>query len=354
MRLKSFYAKTMSEAMRMVKETLGDDAIIVATKEEAGGASIRVTAAVEDDTYDDPDAFYNENERGSFMHDTGQADDSWEQEIEEDEEQDNAVIETLTDTMIRHRVPSDLTDQILSCASIVDLMNPRESLYAAVEHLFHFRPLPKTAARKPLMLVGPPGVGKTLATAKMAARAVMSGLSVHVITTDINRAGGYEQLNAFTRLLKLDLERATGPDELKTSLKKAQGTDLILIDTAGSNPFSTVEMRDLARMISVGAVDPVLAMPAGMDPDEAGDIAKIFATIGTKWILPTRLDIARRLGGILSAAHSGGMSFADASNTPQVAEGLMAFGPQTLVSYLMPEHKQSADRYRQKKKTQAK
>jgi flagellar biosynthesis GTPase FlhF len=46
MRLKSFQAKSMSEAMRQIKETLGDDAIIVSTKEEAGGW-VRVTAAVE-------------------------------------------------------------------------------------------------------------------------------------------------------------------------------------------------------------------------------------------------------------------------------------------------------------------
>ena len=47
MRLKSFYAKTMTEAMQMVRETLGEDAIIVATREEKGGKAVRVTAAVE-------------------------------------------------------------------------------------------------------------------------------------------------------------------------------------------------------------------------------------------------------------------------------------------------------------------
>ena len=48
MRLKSFYAKTMTEAMQMVRENLGEDAIIVATREENGGKAVRVTAAVDD------------------------------------------------------------------------------------------------------------------------------------------------------------------------------------------------------------------------------------------------------------------------------------------------------------------
>ena len=39
MRLKSFYAKTLTEAMHMIRETLGEDAVIVATREENGGRS---------------------------------------------------------------------------------------------------------------------------------------------------------------------------------------------------------------------------------------------------------------------------------------------------------------------------
>ena len=45
MRLKSFYAKTLTEAMHMIRETLGEDAVIVATREENGGKAVRVTAA---------------------------------------------------------------------------------------------------------------------------------------------------------------------------------------------------------------------------------------------------------------------------------------------------------------------
>ena len=47
MRLKSFYAKTTTEAMQMVRETLGEDAIIVATREEKGGKTVCITAAID-------------------------------------------------------------------------------------------------------------------------------------------------------------------------------------------------------------------------------------------------------------------------------------------------------------------
>lgn len=55
------------------------------------------------------------------------------------------------------------------------------------------------------MLIGPPGAGKTLTIAKLATRSTPSGRKVGVITTDTARAGGIDQLAAFTKLLKLKL-----------------------------------------------------------------------------------------------------------------------------------------------------
>jgi flagellar biosynthesis protein FlhF len=65
-------------------------------------------------------------------------------------------------------------------------------------------------------------------------------------------------------------------------------------------------------------------------------MARVFAAIGVHSLIATRVDIARRLGGILSAAHHGGMSFADASNTPKVADGLFGLDPRSLSALLMP------------------
>src|SRR5271170_3879873 len=47
MRLKSFIAPSMAEAMQLVRRELGDDAIIVSTQRAAGGKGVRITAALE-------------------------------------------------------------------------------------------------------------------------------------------------------------------------------------------------------------------------------------------------------------------------------------------------------------------
>ena len=53
-------------------------------------------------------------------------------------------------------------------------------------------------------------------------------------------------------------------------------------------------------------------------------------------MVATRLDIARRLGGLLCAAQQGGLSFADYSATTSVADGLEPLSPRKLASFFFP------------------
>ncbi len=353
----------------MVRQTLGDDAVIVATREERDGKGVRVTAAVEqpDNDYGDFERTFerdfrelahvsrssgrvherNSEDRASRSDKTGPnfeietvrapqtSSRDWLQYDSEDEE--GAVIEQLTDVMLRHGVPDEITDQIISCATVIGADDPETALTAAFEHLYSFRPLPQKSSSTALMVVGPPGAGKTLAIAKLAARSVMNGLRVAVITTDVIRAGGVEQLSAFTNILRVDLQKASSAQSLRQAIEAARHADQILIDTAGYNPFAPDEMRDLARLITAGDIEPVMVLPAGADADESGEMSRVYATLGVRSVLPTRLDIARRLGGLLGAAHHGGLIFADASNTPKVAEGLISLTPRNLAHLLMPE-----------------
>ncbi len=326
MRLKTFYANTMTEAMQMIRETLGDEAIIVATGEDRARGGVRVTAAIEP-------SFEIGNDGIAGVQ-------SW---LQYDDEQDSdAVAEELTEVMLRHCVPENVMDNIISCATVMGFDDLGTALSYTLEQLYSFRPLPVTAHKKPIMMIGPPGSGKTLAVAKMAARGAMNGLNINAISTDTVRAGGVEQLQAFTKLLQIDLKKAKNPQDLRNITEELmQHSDQVIIDTSGLNPFDTSDVKILAKLI--GAIDarPVLVLPAGIDADEAGEMARVFATIGATEILPTRVDIARRLGSLLAAAHQGGLSFSDVSTTPKVAQGLSHMSPKSLANLLVPRLYQS-------------
>lgn len=305
MRLKSFQAKTMGEAMRQVKEALGDDAIIVSTREEKGW--FRITAAVEQENAAPPP------KKQRF--------------------DDDAMSDILSNALLKHRVPAALADKIILNALSAGEDTPQEALAGGLRKTFPFK---KAQGGKPLLLAGPPGAGKTLMAAKLAARAVLAGGRPAVITTDIARAGGVEQLQAFLDILSLPLLQAEDAKTLKTAIAKAKSADQIIVDTGGLNPFDPQEMKLLARMMAVEDMDACLVLPAGVDAEESAEMAMTFGVLGVKDIIPTRLDFARRIGGILNAADRAGLGFTIASHTPQVAEGLMAVTPEALAKIILP------------------
>jgi flagellar biosynthesis protein FlhF len=162
-------------------------------------------------------------------------------------------------------------------------------------------------------------------------------MRIGVVTCDTVRAGGVEQLKAFTDLLKVPLKKANGAAELRKVLSEMDGFDQILIDTPGINPFDKEQVRKLARLLAAADMQSYLVLPGGTDTEESSEMARVFSAVGVYGIIPTRIDIARRLGGILSAAQHGNLVFSDVSNTPKVAEGLNALTPKTLSRLLMPK-----------------
>lgn len=325
MRLKSFQAKTMGDAMRQVKETLGDDAIIVSTREENG--FVRITAAVEQqEISSEPPSksprFERPREKAPEPAPVPEDDDA---------------LEIITDVLLRHRVPASVSDKIITTAMTLRAGSAKSLLTRSLDQVFGFSMLQELKQPKPIILVGPPGAGKTLMTAKLAARYVMDGQKTAVITTDIARAGGIEQLQAFLNILSLPLYQAEEAKDLKHALAQAAGAKHIIIDTGGLNPFDPQEMKTLARLMAVTEMEAALVLPSGTDAEEAAEMAQTFSILGVKKFIPTRLDFARRLGGILSAADKAGLSLTAASHTAQVAEGVIDLDAATLADFLMPD-----------------
>jgi flagellar biosynthesis protein FlhF len=184
----------------------------------------------------------------------------------------------------------------------------------------------------PLLFVGPPGAGKTLTVARLATRLVIKGIQPLVITADGKRAGATEELAAFTKLLGIRLVVACHPVTLGRALVQHDGP--VLIDTPGCNPFDQMQLTDLTNLSATATGTLVLVLPAGLDPAEAADIAEAFASIGARYLVATRLDISRRLGGVLAAA-AAGLALTEAGVGPGAADGLQPITPEWLAARLM-------------------
>ncbi len=315
----TYTAPSAAEAMQLVRDSLGDEAIIVSTQRDAEGGAIRVTAALEEAAGESADAG-NEAVGAGF---TG-----------------NSTMSPIGDSirriLTRHGTPERLAGLLAQeAAKAADQRNPATpstALTLALKTVFTFNPIDpsksggKGGKERPLILVGPPGGGKTIATAKLAAgRTIADGGragGVAVFTTDVRRAGGAEQLQALTRILGAGLVTTETPDRLAATLKSRRPGCLTVIDTPGINPFDGGDMAYLSRFIDAAAAEPVLVLAAGGDAQETADMAHAFAELGVRRLIVARLDVSRRVGGMLAAAHAGHLSFAGVGISPRVSDSV--------------------------------
>jgi len=306
MRLKTLQAPTMAEAMRLVREELGEDAIIVSTT-ESGRDGVRITAAVE---APEPDLDF----RGM--------------------DTDEALVERIGQALDSHRVPQTLADKIASIASELGTSDLLQTMAGALDLVFEFEPISHAATTGPVLLFGPPGVGKSSAIAKLAARAVLDGKSVTMITTDMARAGALQQLEAYGKRLNVPVKTAATADELASAIK-ALPNGVVLVDTTGVNPFVAQEIAQIRSLVDAANGENILVMSAGREPLEAQDMAAEFRKLTPSRLLVTGLDMSRRLGGILSALHASGAAFAEISATPDIVDGLRPVNPVMLARLLL-------------------
>ena len=288
MRLKLYRAPRMADAMARIRAELGHDALILASRQVGG--EVEVTAALEPEE-DLPPPLPAASQVMALRY---------------------------------HGVPEPLLSRLAAGA-----------LPARLAAVFAFAGLPLEPGMPPLLLVGPPGAGKTLMAARLATRLVMAGVTPLVITADGKRAGATEQLAAFTRVLDLSLVVANHPVTLGRAVARRLADAPVLIDTPGFDPFNPEQREELQALAATSAATAAVVLSAGIDPAEAADLAQAYAALGATLMIATKLDLARRLGSVLAAAEAGRLTVTEAGIGPGVADGLIRLTPEELASRLL-------------------
>lgn len=347
MRLRTFTAPNMPAAMRMVRDALGEDAVILSSATDKARGQVTVTAAIDAEERPDERLFVPGFEKAIPKAETPAPEPQL-------GVQSKAWMLELSELLKFHNVPEFLTARLLDGARLIDMealltlqrIASQQSrgtlevraLRKVLEHCFRFEPLDATHQTLRIMLVGPPGIGKTLCIAKLAAQLAMEKKPVAVVTCDTKRAGGVEQLQAFTDILKIPLKVAESKQELMQWLNFCRENEHILVDTAGCNVYEREDMREIADLADVSAVEPVLTLPAGLDALEAAEIAEAFTMPGIRRLLITRIDATRRFGSVLAAADARKLALCNASDTARIVGELKPFDSGLLAAMLLKRH----------------
>ncbi len=305
MRLRTFTAASIGEAMRQVRTALGEDAVILST--EQVGKQVKVTAAVE------PEAAP-----------AGAAPVAAEPSDE------------LESALRYHGVPQALSGRLLATAADLEGSSPQQALTAALRAQFGFQPLTDRKPAKPILLAGLPGAGKSSTLAKLAARAKVNGLAATAVTCDLAKAGAIEQLATYAKALEMPAYRAKDAATLRKAVAKADAGGAVLIDTLGTNPLKPGDLAQLRELAEAAGAEIVLVMAAGGDALESAELAAGYAEAGATRLVATKVDVARRYGGILAAAEAGRLAFAGVGTSPEIASGLGTLRADQLCRLILP------------------
>jgi flagellar biosynthesis protein FlhF len=158
-------------------------------------------------------------------------------------------------------------------------------------------PLATGSTARVVMLVGPTGVGKTTSIAKIAARAALiEGRQVAIVTLDNYRVGGIDQIRTYADLIGVPLHVVEDPAGLGDVLVELAAYDLVLVDTAGKSPRDRAALAALATALGgLAQVEVHLTIAAATAPAVIDELAQRFAPLRPRRLLFTKVDECGRV-----------------------------------------------------------
>ncbi|MCA3698118.1 hypothetical protein [Aquidulcibacter sp.] len=215
-----------------------------------------------------------------------------------------------------------LTREQAMAMALSDHAQLRQALSESLSQKLKFEPI-EAAPTRPIVLVGPPGAGKTAAVAKLATRALAVGYEALLISVDSERCGGAEQLRAMADRLGTPFETATTLQDLSRLTKQArQAGQCVFVDAAAASPMQPSDMRSTERLVQEVGLEPILCMPADLRYEDLEDLGLAFAEIGTKRAIATRFDLTKRRASVVFALHKADIALAQISATPFITGGI--------------------------------
>jgi flagellar biosynthesis protein FlhF len=357
MNIQTFRAKTMQQALDMVRRELGPEASVLHTRELNRGllgrllrgkeyeiaaacdAQIPSHFAALEPAPEPPrfDVDYRQKYRDDFRTQYGtDLDELNFRSAELTQRPGDSVIQHLpaalfelyTDLIeaeLEERIAQEFIEHLRAetTVDLTDIFAMRAEVTRLVESEIQVSgPLRASAGEgRVVALVGPTGVGKTTTIAKLAANyRLRENKTVGLITVDTYRIAAVEQLRTYAEIIDLPMEVVSTPREMREAIARMRSLDLVLMDTAGRSPRDEVRIQELRTILAeANPAEVHLVLSAVSGAKSLATTAERFATVGTTAMIVTKLDEATGMGNLLSVCRGSGLPISyvtDGQNVP--------------------------------------
>ncbi len=149
--------------------------------------------------------------------------------------------------------------------------------------------------RRVVVLTGPAGAGKSTCCAKIAISAKCAGTSSPALLTwDSGRVGGSDLLRAFADIAGIPIRELDNAEDFSTALKDLRGHDLLIIDTpaadADTDALSKIAMAHRSVVAGGDRLETHLVLSAAYSESYLRKCLDLYAAFDPAFLLPTHLD----------------------------------------------------------------
>ena len=380
MDIKTFRARTMQDALHLVRQELGPDAAVLHTRQIGRGGpwqwlfgrrQVEVTAsahlqvpsrlparvrqpaapagAVE--TRPAPLAFdyraqYRDDLKDQLSHLQSMVEDLCDRTARATHpELPEALFKCFTDMIeadVTEETARELIDRVraeVEPERLLDTLLVKSKIARIVEaEITVTGPIRIEPGRRTLVaLVGPTGVGKTTTIAKLAANyRLREKKRVGLITVDTYRIAAVDQLRTYADIIDLPMEVVATPRQLREASARLADLDLVLLDTAGRSPRDDVQIQELRSMLAEAKPDQVhLVLSAVASAKSLASISRRFAEVGTTAVLLTKLDEAAGLGSLLELLRTANLPLSYLTDGQNVPDDIAVASAKKLASAIL-------------------
>lgn len=330
MRIKKITANNLAEGKQLVKEKLGEDAVILSTRtvkdEKNNSESLEIVAAIDNKkeqvkelskSSNDFDLNNNSNVVNRKLDSiTSQLTYPLLEFLENNSQQ---IYKSLLDLGYDDKFSLKIIKELSK--SIDGEIQLNEALNLIASKINHSNLLEKKLSQKIYSFVGPAGSGKTSTLLKFASiHKIIHSSTILIINLNNYNFGDKEILKTQAKTIGIDYKSVNNIDELNVSIKKSKGYDIVLIDCDG-------EIKTLPSQ-----VENILVIPTTLSKDFTKSCIENY---NHNYIALTFTDKILTIQNIINLILEVGTSLVFYSNGGNIPDDFEVFDQSVLMKFLV-------------------